>query len=463
MLAAEVVPGQAPRVLTAARDVTRLGASVFRGGRISPEAMENALRVLARMAESYRKLDIAGIRAVATSAVRDAANQAEFLARASAVLGTTVEIISGREEARLIHRGVMSRWPQNNKRVLIVDIGGGSAEIIAAEDGRLVDAVSKPLGALRLQEIFLPDDPPAPLGLNQLAEFVDQKLDATVTRMGTHWDRIIATSATAAAVVCAVNRVGRSRREEADRLRASTAEIRRLYRRLATLDLNGRRKISGIGPRRAEIIVAGSGALLRILELFHAPSAYYSAAGVRDGIVADLAARGVGGEMARMSRDQRTEVERIASRFGIMLKHAREVARFSQQLFGRLQPLHHLPLFYGRLLEAACYLSETGHYINDAAHHKHAYYIVANADVSGFTDRERRFIAALCRYHRKATPQASHNEFQTLPAEDKRALGLLIPILRLAMNLDRGRHLDVELVDCEIPFQHSGIRSLEFT
>jgi exopolyphosphatase/guanosine-5'-triphosphate,3'-diphosphate pyrophosphatase len=92
--------------------------------------------------------------------------------------------------------------------------------------------------------------------------------------------------------------------------------------------LNGRRKISGIGPRRAEIIVAGSGALLRILELFHAPSAYYSAAGVRDGIVADLAARGVGGELARMSRDQRAEVERIASRFGIMLKHAREVARF---------------------------------------------------------------------------------------------------------------------------------------
>src|SRR6266849_6722163 len=140
MLAAEVVPGQAPRVLAAARDVTRLGEGVFRNGRISPEAMENAPRVLARMADGYRKLD------VATSAVRDAANQAEFLSRASDALGAQVEIISGREEARLIHRGVMSRWPQPDKRVLIVDIGGGSAEIIASEDGRLMDAVSKPLG-----------------------------------------------------------------------------------------------------------------------------------------------------------------------------------------------------------------------------------------------------------------------------------------------------------------------------
>jgi exopolyphosphatase/guanosine-5'-triphosphate,3'-diphosphate pyrophosphatase len=171
---------------------------------------------------------------------------------------------------------------------------------------------------------------------------------------------------------------------------------------------------------------------------------------VRDGIVADLAARGVGGELARMSREQRAEVERIATRFGITLKHAREVARFSQQLFARLQPLHQLPLAYGRLLEAACYLSETGHSINDAAHHKHAHYIVANVDISGFTDRERAFIAALCRYHRKAMPQASHAEFQALPPEEKRALPLMIPVLRLAFNLDRGRHLDVELVDSEI-------------
>ena len=449
MLAAEVLPGEPPRVLAAEREVTRLGESVFRDGTISNEAMEGVMRVLARMAEAYRKLEVVGVRAVATAAVRDASNQTEFLVRASAALGTTVEIITGREEARLIHQGVMSRWPQAGKRVLIVDIGGGSAEIVASEDGKLVDAVSRPLGALRLQEIFLREDPAAPRELHQMMDFVDEKLARAIARMGTRWERVIATSATAAAVICAVNRVARSRRDQADRLRASTAQIRRLFRQLAALDLAGRRKIPGIGPKRAEIIVAGSGALLRILEKFQASSAYYSSAGVRDGILADMASKGVGGELARLNGDQRKEVERVASRFGADMKRARTVAALARALFSRLQALHQLPLSSGRLLEAASYLCEIGHLINDAAHHKHAYYIVSNLDLSGFTNREREFIACLCRYHRKAMPSLSHPEYQALPTEERRPLMLLIPVLRLADNLARGPE-EAELVSVDL-------------
>jgi len=451
MLAAEVIPGQTPRVLAAEREVTRLGASVFHDGRLSNQAIEETVRVLVRMASVYKKLDPVAVRAVATSAVRDASNQGEFIARASNALGTQVEIITGREEARLIHHGVMSRWPQPQRRVLIVDIGGGSVEIISSDDGHLLDAVSKPLGAVRLQEMFLHGDPPAGRELHQLTEFVDAKLEGAVARMGLRWDRVIATSATAAAVVCAVNRVSRSRRDQADRLRASTAQIRKLYRTLSSLDLDDRRKLAGIGPRRAEIIVAGTGALLRILERFHAPGLYYSAAGVRDGIIADLAARGLGVERTRLTRDQRDEVERVATRFGAVLKHARRVARFAQVLYTRLQPLHQLPLKYGPLLEAASYFCETGHYINDSAHHKHAYYIVSNVDLSGFENRERELIANLCRYHRKAMPSAAHPEYQVLDPEDRRPLLLLIPLLRLADNLARSpENEEVDIVSCEI-------------
>ncbi len=451
MLAAEVIPGAPPKVLAAEREVTRLGASVFHDGRLSNQAIEETVRVLVRMAAAYRKLDPVAVRAVATSAVRDASNQGEFIARASNALGTQVEIITGREEARLIHQGVVSRWPHPDKRVLMVDIGGGSAEIIASEGGHLMDAVSKPLGAVRLQEMFLHGDPPAERELHQLAEFVDAKLEGAVARMGLRWDRVIATSATAAAVVCAVNRVSRSRRDQADRLRASTAQIRKLHRKLASIDLSDRRKVAGIGPRRAEIIVAGTGALLRILERFHAPGVYYSAAGVRDGIIADLAARGVGGERTRLNREQREEVERVATRFGVVLKHARRGARFAQVLYTRLQSLHQLPLNYGRLLEAAAYFCETGHYINDSAHHKHAYYIVSNVDFSGFDNREREFIAALCRYHRKAMPSAAHPEYQALAPEDRRPLLLLIPVLRLADNLARSpENEEVDIASCEI-------------
>jgi exopolyphosphatase/guanosine-5'-triphosphate,3'-diphosphate pyrophosphatase len=450
MLAAEVLPGEAPRTLAAEREVTRLGLSVFRDGRISADAMESVVSLLARMAAIYRRLEVAGVRVVATSAVRDASNQAEFLALASDVLGSPVEIISGREEARLIHQGVMWHWPQPGKRALVVDIGGGSAEIISSADGRMLDAVSRPLGAVRLQEMFLKSDPPAAREVHQMNEFIDQKLGNLVDRMGLEWERVIATSASAAAVVCAINRVPRARRDQADRMRASTAEIRKLFRRLAELDLAGRRKVPGIGPRRAEIAVAGTGALLRILDRFQARGVYYSSAGVRDGIIADMAARNVGAEQARLSREQRKEVERVASRFGIPLDDARQVAGFSRALFERLSAVHQLAPAFGRLLEAACYLCNTGHYISDASHHKHSYYVVANADFSGFTNREQQFIAALCRYHRKALPVPAHPEYQVLAPDDKRALNLLIPLLRLADSLERSRGRDIELARCDV-------------
>src|SRR5579872_5466472 len=146
MEAAEVVPGQVARILASDREVTRLGESVFRTGSVSEEAIQSSSAVLVRMAELYRKLDVVGVRAVATSAIRDAHNQKEFLERASEAAGARVEIISGREEARLIYLGVQSVWPQNGRRALIFDIGGGSAEIIAAEDSQLREVFSKPLG-----------------------------------------------------------------------------------------------------------------------------------------------------------------------------------------------------------------------------------------------------------------------------------------------------------------------------
>src|SRR5689334_15348348 len=117
MQAAEVLPGAEPKILAADREVTRLGASVFRTGSISNEAIENVSRVLSRFAGMYRSLDVAGVRVVATSAVRDASNQDTFIARASEAVGAPVEVISGLEEARLIHLGVQSRWPHPNKRI----------------------------------------------------------------------------------------------------------------------------------------------------------------------------------------------------------------------------------------------------------------------------------------------------------------------------------------------------------
>jgi exopolyphosphatase/guanosine-5'-triphosphate,3'-diphosphate pyrophosphatase len=451
MEAAEVTPDDPPKILASEREVTRLGESVFRTGKVSAEAISLVCKVLSGMAQQYRRLEVVGVRAVATSAIRDAGNQDEFLARASEAAGTPIEIISGQEESRLIHLGVQSRWPHSKQRLLIIDVGGGSAEIINSESGHMREAVSKPLGAVRLTEVFLKTDPPPARDLHRMEDYIEEKLAAAMRRIGRRrWDRVIATSGTASALVCAVNRVSQAKIDKADRLRASAAQIRQLYQDLCTLPLEGRRKIIGIGPKRAEIIVAGAAVLSRFLQDLQLPSFYYCSAGLRDGIIADLEQRGVGRELSQLDRDQRLVVETMARRYGVSLAHARQVANLANQLFTSLQPLHELPPPIGKLLEAAAYLHDVGHYVSESRHHKHSFYLVANSDLPGFTNREREFIANLCRFHRKAMPASDHAALDGLNYEERRALVMLTPLLRIADNLDRSHEKRVENLECSV-------------
>ncbi len=438
MMAAEIGHGET-QILVEERQVTRLGESVFREGKISKAALDFLCATLAKMAAAYGQLDIAGVRAVATSAVRDARNQAEFLERTAGALGTNVEIISGQEEARLIHLGVEARWPRPRERTLIVDVGGGSAELIISQGGQSIDTVSRPLGAVRLTEMFLKTDPPLPEELNRLDGYIREKLAPFHKRHSAEkFDRALATSATAAAVVCAINRIPRLKREEADRSRASTGQIRDLYAALSATSVSARRKLPGIGPKRAEIVVAGTAVFLRVLEIFGHRSLFYCAAGVRDGIIADLAARRVGRELSQLSREQREMVEAMARRYGVSLQHARHVAGLAHRLFEVLQPVHRLARATGKLLEAAAYLHDVGHFVSGMAHHKHSAYLIANSDMPGFTANERLTIAALCRFHRKSMPEPRHSHFQALDADSKRVVVCLAPLLRMADALDRG-------------------------
>ncbi len=447
--------GQAPRVLASERQVTRLGASVFRAGRVSQEALDLIASVLGGMAAQYRRLEVDTVRAVATAAVRDASNQQEFLARASAALGANVEVISGQEEARLIHLGVQMRWPQPRKRVLMIDIGGGSAELILSNDQKIEFAVSKQLGAIRLNEVFLRADPPRERDLHRMQEYIEERIASAVRRInrtigGQPIDRVIGTSATASAVVCAINRIPRARRDEADKMRAGAPQIRKLYNDLSHASVTERQKVVGIGPRRAEIIVPGCAVLLHALEALQLPALYYSAAGVRDGIIADIAERGAFHESVELSADRRASVEELAEHYFVPLKHARKTGRIAIELFQALSQLHRLPPPFAGLVEAAGYLHDIGHYVSDTRHHKHSYYLVTNSDLPGFDDRERGIIANLCRYHRKAAPAPEHPNWQPLDVEARRAVTLLAPILRLADSIDRTRDQRVEKMVCTV-------------
>jgi exopolyphosphatase/guanosine-5'-triphosphate,3'-diphosphate pyrophosphatase len=437
--------------LASDRQVTRLGASVFATGRLSDEAIDLACEVLRRMATAYSKLDVAGVRAVATSAVRDASNRDEFVARASEAAGVPVEIISGQEEARLIHMGVQSRWPHPQNRILIMDVGGGSAEFIVGDRGELREGISRPLGAVRLTEVFLKHDPPKTVELHRMMQFIEEKFEAARQRLeGLEFERMIVTSATAAAIVSVVNRVPRSERESADQLPATQEQVRQLYRELSLLDLSERKNTPGIGPRRAEIIVAGVASFLRVMEILNVEAMFYCTAGVRDGIVADLAARGVGQQITRLPGPQLRQLEAMCHRYNVDLRYASRVACLSARLFDCLQSLHRLPAAYGKLLETAAYLHEVGHFISDTGHHKHSAYIVLNSDLPGYTLTERQIVSQLCRYHRKSLPATRHEPFRVLGQDARRAVQLLTPLLRIAIGFYTNKECRVADLECRV-------------
>lgn len=451
MLCAEAAPGGVTRVLAEDREVTRIGESVFSAGEVSASTMDLVTGVLNRMHRTYSALDPAGVRAVATSAVRDARNQQSFLERASAALGTEVETISGLEEARLVHLGVITALHDAPDRALLVDVGGGSAEFILSERGELVQAYSKPLGAVRLWQTFLTDDPPTELQLQQLDHNIAEKMEDAHQAFGKRpFEIALGTSSSAFALVCAIHGIPRTLRATATGRKVSLGQIRDLYTRLSKMPLSDRRRVAGIGPRRAEIILPGVALFRRAMETFGISEMMVLNAGVREGIAVDLARRGIGKERLTLSEEQRVAVERVASRFGISLPHARKVAGFAVDLFAELESLHSLLPWNGRILEAAAYLVDVGHFVSATRHHKHSHYLVSNVDLPGFTEQERRLAALLCRYHRKSMPTSAHVEFTSRSEEEKRALTLLIPILRLADALDRSKDQRVQSIRCRV-------------
>jgi len=196
MLVAEAYP--APfQELAVDRQVVRLGAGVFRDGRLTEQSMAAGLEALRRMSDKIATFEVVAMRAVGTSALRDALNRTQFLDRAAEILKMPIEVITGLEEARLIHMGVQLRWPHPKQRLLILDIGGGSAELILSENGVFERAISKPLGAVRLTEMFLKSDPPDPRELARLEKFVEERLSSPQRFSTSKVDRMIATSSTA--------------------------------------------------------------------------------------------------------------------------------------------------------------------------------------------------------------------------------------------------------------------------
>jgi exopolyphosphatase/guanosine-5'-triphosphate,3'-diphosphate pyrophosphatase len=433
------------------REVVRLGESVFQTGVISPDAMANTIRALKRFQKAVQLHVVDKVRVVATSAMRDARNAAAFTAWVKSATGWQVEVISGLEEGRLIHLGIVTLEPGARGRCVLIDLGGGSCEITLSDQGRIKEMVSLPLGAVRLQQEFLRSDPPEKQDIARLKQYIDRELKRAERKMGIpRVSLVIATSGTAAALSEAsfllANKLG-SRTTAAKRAAraksqlTTTPDVRKLADRLAKMTNIQRASIPGIGPKRSEIIVGGAIVYTHLLERLALKGFRYSPLGLGNGILEQMLAE----VDLRASVHRKIETERwagvleVCRRYGVDQRKAEPVREHVVQLYDELLRVHELPSEYRLWLQAAAMMQDVGKYMNHQGHHRHTQYIVANSEIFGFSPEQRAIVSAIARYLGKSWPDAMDRVMRAVPAEEHISVLRAVTLLRLAVALNQDR------------------------
>lgn len=423
-------------VLHEDREVTRLGEAVFRTGSLSPQAMEHTVRVLRRFHRTAQSLGVNRVRVAATSAARDAHNSSVLREWVRSATGWDLEVISGLEEGRLIHLGVLSGMKLHSKSLLLIDVGGGSCELTRSRNGHIEHMVSLPLGAVRLTQEFLNHDPPKAKELARMREFIGEEIGRVEHRLDCDGiDNTIVTSGTAAALA----------REYALRnpraRTVPTPAVVRLAAKLSRLPLRKRRDMQGIGVKRAEIIIAGAAVFASLATSLHLPSLRYSPLGLRDGILAQMAADYAHNDAfrQRIATQRQDSILALCKRYSVDLKHAQRVRHTVEELFDSLKRMHGLAPEFKEWLAAAAMLHEVGSYVNRAARFRHAHYIISHSEIFGYTPAQRYTIAAIARYMGGSRPAPHHAVIRLVPAAERAGIPPAVALLRIAAAVDQSR------------------------
>ncbi|HEX8925581.1 MAG TPA: Ppx/GppA phosphatase family protein [Terriglobales bacterium] len=424
-------------VLHEDREVTRLGESVFRTGALDPEAMANAVRVLRRFHRATQNYGAERVRVVATSALRDAQNASAFTEWVFATTGWNIEIITGLEEGRLIHLGVMANTRMGASRMLLIDLGGGSCELTVSSQGQIERIYSLPLGAVRLTRDFLANDPPKRRELEQLRDFIREEIGRVREKLlRKRINLTVATSGTPAALSEAW-----AAEQGAATSTVPRAGLQRLAKRISKLSLEQRRAVVGIGPRRAEIIVAGAAVFSELLTELELSSFRYLPYGLRDGLLAQMAADydSGAGLRQRIASERENSLMHLSNHFQVDTKYAGRIREHCERLFKSLQSVHCLPPEYASWLDAAAMLQETGSFINRAGRHRHTWYVIAHSELFGYTQQHRRIIAAIARFVGKSRPSDDSPAMRAIAPADRLLVPRAIMLLRLARAMEQGR------------------------
>lgn len=441
--------------LTKEKESVRLGSGSSDYAVIQEDAIERGIACLKRfqsLADSYK----AEIRAVATSALREAENRQVFLDRAEKETGIQIQVISGNEEARLIYLGILQGLPVFDKRILLIDIGGGSTELLIGEKGEILFSTSLKLGAIRLTEKYLKKDPLNATDMQKCRIHIESVLSAFLPQIET-WKpfMVVGSSGTISSVASIVLEKKMEKRDRLNGTEITIDQFKEARKQVLDADsLKKRLKIPGLDAKRGDIIVGGVLVLDEVLQRIKAPSITVSDFALREGIVYDTIEswyRHTDSSLPPLDNIREKAIKTVANLYPAGKKHAEAVANITLQMFDDLKDLHKLGNLERDYLETACYLHQVGLCISHHNYHKHSYYIIKNSEAMvGFSNAEIEIIALLARYHRKGGPKGKHEEFKALRVEDQLLVKKLASFLRIGDGLDRSEKSIIERLDAVV-------------
>jgi exopolyphosphatase/guanosine-5'-triphosphate,3'-diphosphate pyrophosphatase len=441
MIVVRVRPDLSFEVVDREKAMVRLGAGGLDGRALTPDAMSAALHALSkfkRIAESHQ---VDEILAAATSATREARNGGEFLARLERETGIRPRVISGVEEARLIHQAAVYGVDVGGGRAVVIDIGGGSVEITLGAAGALQLARSFKIGTIRLTEHFVRSDPLSERDERKIVKHVLGEIDRYCEQiLAAGFDRVIGTSGTILSIGAVAATAARGTPPaELRNLHIAVKQLRKVRKQVTELDLEHRLAIPGLDPRRADLVVAGAVLLDTILRRLEAEELTLCDLALREGLVLDYVRRNRRqiAQIDSIPDVRRRSTLELAERCSYYAEHSNQVVRLALALFDQTRAMHGLTDREREWLEYASLMHDIGGHISFSGHHKHSYYLIKNGDLRGFHPDEIEVMALVARYHRRGTPKRSHPQYAQLPATLRRTVRTLASILRVAESLDR--------------------------
>ena len=436
-------------VLIRHKNSVRLGEGEFEQHSLIHTAIERTTAIIKRYAEIAREYQACDIIAVATSATREAENRTVFINHVFEQTGIEILVISGEEEARLIWLGVSRGLYPGLEKALFIDIGGGSTEVIIGDQTRPDLLTSLPLGAIRLSTLFCMDKestPVSPRTLSHLMEHIELVISGITPDLTANpFTRVFGSSGTIIALESVASEhpeLSCTHRPEILTLK----EVNFILTYLCSLSISERKKVPGLNPNRADIIIAGAAVLQKLLERSGNDKIRISHRGLLFGLVEDVLANMEINPVVDISLNRYQAVAQLGKRFHLDEKHARHVMNLSIMLFdsSREAGLHDLPDPAREILIHAAYLHDIGSIISFARHHHHSCYIISSSSLPGFSQDELRTIGLITRYHRKSPPRNKDEILMHLLRGERKTILILTQILRMAESLDRTHDMRVE-------------------